>query len=148
MFHHIETSLLICSANQRTGFYMMGTVVVEKLRHLPWYFSQNPIEHNICCAWILWIVSHPAQCLGVHVIYLIPHIFCWYQSFLSVQQCRLDSGLKQLNFDLPDFLLNHHWLMLIARLDFWGFFIDMKSNFFPLTSHSLEGRLRLFNFLR
>ena len=25
--HHIETSQLICSANQLTGFYMMGTLV-------------------------------------------------------------------------------------------------------------------------
>ena len=29
--YHIETSLLICSANQLTGFYMMGTLVVNGL---------------------------------------------------------------------------------------------------------------------
>ena len=29
--HHIETSQLICSANQLTGFYMMGTLVVKRL---------------------------------------------------------------------------------------------------------------------
>ena len=28
---HIETSQLICSANQLTGFYMMGTLVVKGL---------------------------------------------------------------------------------------------------------------------
>ena len=29
--HHIETSQLICSANQLTGFYMMRTLVVKGL---------------------------------------------------------------------------------------------------------------------
>ena len=29
MFHHIETSHLICRANQLTGFYMMGTLAVK-----------------------------------------------------------------------------------------------------------------------
>ena len=29
--HHIETSQLICSANQPTDFYMMGTLVVKRL---------------------------------------------------------------------------------------------------------------------
>ena len=29
--HHIEASQLICSANQLTGFYMMGTLVVKKI---------------------------------------------------------------------------------------------------------------------
>ena len=29
--HHIETSKLICSANQLTGFYMMGTLLDEGL---------------------------------------------------------------------------------------------------------------------
>ena len=32
MFHHIETSQLICSANQLTDFYVMGTLVVKRLR--------------------------------------------------------------------------------------------------------------------
>ena len=30
-FHHVETSQLICSANQVTGFYMMGTLSVKGL---------------------------------------------------------------------------------------------------------------------
>ena len=30
-FHHIETNQLICRANQLTGFYMMGTLVVKGL---------------------------------------------------------------------------------------------------------------------
>ena len=30
--HHIETSQLICSANQLTGFYMMGTLAFNELR--------------------------------------------------------------------------------------------------------------------
>ena len=49
-FHHTETSQLICSAYQMTGFYMMGTLVVKGLnlkykqnnkrilRHLPSVF--------------------------------------------------------------------------------------------------------------
>ena len=32
--HHIETSHLICSASQQTGFYMMGTLVVKGLINL------------------------------------------------------------------------------------------------------------------
>ena len=31
--YHIETSSLICFANQWTGFYMLGTSVVKELRH-------------------------------------------------------------------------------------------------------------------
>ena len=31
-WHHIETSQLICRANQLTGFYMMATLVFNKLR--------------------------------------------------------------------------------------------------------------------
>ena len=30
--HHIETSQLICSANQLTGIYMIGTLFVKRLR--------------------------------------------------------------------------------------------------------------------
>ena len=29
--HHIETNQSICSVNQLTGFYMMGTLVVKRL---------------------------------------------------------------------------------------------------------------------
>ena len=31
--HHIETGQLICSANQLTGFYMMGILVVKWLNY-------------------------------------------------------------------------------------------------------------------
>ena len=30
--HHVETSQLICFANQLTGFYMMGTLIVKRLK--------------------------------------------------------------------------------------------------------------------
>ena len=30
--NHVETSQLICSANQLTGFYMIGTLVVKGLK--------------------------------------------------------------------------------------------------------------------
>ena len=33
--HHIETSQLICSANQLTGLYMMGKLVVKGLNVHP-----------------------------------------------------------------------------------------------------------------
>ena len=33
--YHIETSPLICYANQWTGFYMIGTYVMKQLNHLP-----------------------------------------------------------------------------------------------------------------
>ena len=32
LFRHIETSQLICRANQLLGFYMMGTLVVKRLK--------------------------------------------------------------------------------------------------------------------
>ena len=32
--YHIETNPLICSANQRTGFYMIGSFVIKELRGL------------------------------------------------------------------------------------------------------------------
>ena len=38
--HHIGTSQLICRANQLTGFYMMGTLVVKGLNTGP---SQTPM---------------------------------------------------------------------------------------------------------
>ena len=38
-FHHIETSHLICRANQLTGFYVMGTLVgkglIVNFEHIP-----------------------------------------------------------------------------------------------------------------
>ena len=33
-FHHIETSQLICRANQLTGFYIMGAMIVKGLKNL------------------------------------------------------------------------------------------------------------------
>ena len=30
--YHIETSLLICSANQQTSFYMIGTFSMKKVK--------------------------------------------------------------------------------------------------------------------
>ena len=30
--HHIETSQLICNANQLTGFYIVGTLIVNALK--------------------------------------------------------------------------------------------------------------------
>ena len=37
--YHIETSPLICKANQLTGFYMIGTSVIKKLTTKIKYFS-------------------------------------------------------------------------------------------------------------
>ena len=39
--YHIETSLLICSANQRASFYMIGTSVMKELNNLAIIFSPN-----------------------------------------------------------------------------------------------------------
>ena len=51
-FHHIETSHLICSANQMTGFYMMETLVVKGLNEtidiiLRNVYYENKIETKI-----------------------------------------------------------------------------------------------------
>ena len=43
--HHKETSQLICSANQLTGFYMMETLVVKRLI-LERKFVGNPEEYG------------------------------------------------------------------------------------------------------
>ena len=43
--HHIETSQFICSANQLTGFYMMGTLVVKRSNSdsaFQWKMNLNP----------------------------------------------------------------------------------------------------------
>ena len=37
--NHIETSQLICSANQLTGFYMIGTLVVKGLKLVLMFYS-------------------------------------------------------------------------------------------------------------
>ena len=42
--HHIETSQLICSANQLTGFYMMTTLVFYELKVK---FGDNPLAIQI-----------------------------------------------------------------------------------------------------
>ena len=51
-FHHIETSHLICSANQMTGLYMMETLVVKGLNEtidiiLRNVYYENKIETKI-----------------------------------------------------------------------------------------------------
>ena len=41
--HHIETSQLICSANELTGFYMMGTLVTNGLSYfMPMFTFYTP----------------------------------------------------------------------------------------------------------
>ena len=39
VFHHIETSQLICSVDQFTGFSMMGTLVVNGFNFAPNIFT-------------------------------------------------------------------------------------------------------------
>ena len=41
---HVEPSQLICSANQLTGFYMMGVLVVKRLT---WCISQNILNKKM-----------------------------------------------------------------------------------------------------
>ena len=53
--HHIETGQLICRANQLTGFYMMRTLVVKRLKyqsitHDSWHWTQiecTQIEYTL-----------------------------------------------------------------------------------------------------
>ena len=51
--HHIETSQLIYRANQLTGFYMMGTLVVKGLRNalsrIDFIMSNNVIIVFLLC---------------------------------------------------------------------------------------------------
>ena len=50
--HHIETSQLICSASQLTGFYMMGTLVIKGLINVEGgnlkdiHFDEDLISNN------------------------------------------------------------------------------------------------------
>ena len=46
VFPHIETSQLICTANQLTGFYLRATVALNGLM-TQLYFSENHLLHNI-----------------------------------------------------------------------------------------------------
>ena len=52
--HHIETSQLICRANQQTGFYMIGTLVIKGLTlNLKFHvIIQDPV-HDLVCAFFL-----------------------------------------------------------------------------------------------
>ena len=40
-FYHIETSLLICSANQLTGFCMMAFLAFNELTDCQWYDKKS-----------------------------------------------------------------------------------------------------------
>ena len=66
-------------------------------------------------------------------VYLLATAF---HTFISFSELAIEElGYLMLPSTLStfrDFLLNHYWLVLIVRLDFWRFFIDVKSNF----SHS------------
>ena len=44
--HHIETSQFICRANQLTGFYMMGTLVVKRLSRAGAFSDDLVIFHE------------------------------------------------------------------------------------------------------
>ena len=48
--HHIETSHLICRANQLTGFYAMGTLVVKGLK-------QKKSEAVTCRVLLNWVLT-------------------------------------------------------------------------------------------
>ena len=48
--HHIETSQLICTANQLTGVYMMATVAFTELKDNPHWISPV-IENSILIHW-------------------------------------------------------------------------------------------------
>ena len=47
MFPYIETSQLICRANQLTGFYMMRTLVVKGLKAALAYRCRNTLTLGI-----------------------------------------------------------------------------------------------------
>ena len=61
--HHIETSQLIYRANQLTGFYMMGTLVVKVLIISPICknksFHYNSVEKRVTSSDILVTSSNP-----------------------------------------------------------------------------------------
>ena len=45
--YHIETSPLISRANQWTGFYMIGSSIMKKLRYI--YNNFISLKSDICC---------------------------------------------------------------------------------------------------
>ena len=57
--YHIEISPFICSANQRTGFYMIGTSVMKELRnrliHCFWTKPEIFIAFKFKFIWLFFI---------------------------------------------------------------------------------------------
>ena len=53
--YHIDTSLLICSANQWTGFYMIETSVMKKLLMLKALQITNLITRMFCNSHVIYI---------------------------------------------------------------------------------------------
>ena len=110
--HHIETSLLICSANQLTGFYMMGILVVKVLTK---YWNYNIFMQILCivisdtqinlwmcfsCCLLAVILSELHEkpkrkdcvterstwknlCEGYHFLSSVPSFLCHLLSFFS-----------------------------------------------------------------
>ena len=67
--HHIETSLLICRANQWTGFYLITASVMKELMK---NFSAEPFQHIETKAGVQSNIIHlPSQSKGTESIFEI-----------------------------------------------------------------------------
>ena len=63
MFSYIETSQLICSANQLTGFYMMGTLAVKGLKQPSKKVTRNRVFQ--ICSWQEVFIEHGSNVIAI-----------------------------------------------------------------------------------
>ena len=69
--HHVETSQLICSANQLTGFYMRGTLVVKRLMYS--YENLKGLMTKILLTNMLFATALKVSVFGVILVHIFPH---------------------------------------------------------------------------
>ena len=99
--YHIEISHLICSANQLTGFYKMGTLVVKQLIEQIWWVSSMLII--IKCKCLLNVLCTHHLLLGIVHIEVCNCIYwrriCRLGSILLTVTISLTKENKQIQFN-------------------------------------------------
>ena len=143
MFHHIETSQLICRAKQVTGFYMMGTWVVKPL--IRSYMTINLVlgknhSTDICLFFLndktlkgfgdglvngmVFIdpqeafdaIKHGILLKKLSIIGFPDHIVKWFQSYLSNRKLTV-------NLENSFFRSFKHIMRCATRINSWTFLI-------------------------
>ena len=99
--HHIETSQLICSANQLTGFYMIGSLFVKGLIIIFFETQKQPPEvfYKRICSWKFRNIHRKTPVLASTFLIKDSNIgiFLWIlQNLYKICVCR-NAILRQIN---------------------------------------------------